>query len=90
LEATLPIPFLQTKENPVNVRPEDGICRSCGGHLQIVDFDDVSLTVTCLECADGYEVETDAFGDGCLTYYFLLMAERVLREECDEFDRDAA
>jgi hypothetical protein len=74
----------------VNVRPEDGVCRSCGGHLQIVDFDDVSLSVTCLECAEGYDVETDAFGDGCLTYYFPLMAKRVLGEESDVLDRDAA
>jgi len=74
----------------VNVRPDDGVCRSCGGHLQIVDFDDISLSVTCLECADGYDVETDAFGDGCMKYYFPLVARRLLEEESDELDRDAA
>lgn len=74
----------------MNVRPDDGVCRSCGGHLQIVDFDDISLSVTCLECADGYDVETDAFGDGCMKYYFPLVARRLLEEESDELDRDAA
>jgi hypothetical protein len=66
------------------------VCRSCGGHLQIVDFDDVSLTVTCLECADGYDVETDAFGDGCRTYLLPLMAKRLFGEASDALDRDAA
>jgi hypothetical protein len=74
----------------VYVRKEDGVCRSCGGQLQIVDFDDASLSVSCLECADGYDVETDAFGDGCLTYYFPLMAKRVLGKENDGSDRSAA
>jgi hypothetical protein len=65
----------------VIVRLEDGACRSCGGQLQILDFDDVSLSVTCLECSDSYDVETDAFGDGCMTYHFPLMAKRMLGEE---------
>lgn len=64
----------------MNVRPEDGVCRSCGGRLQIVDFDDVSLTVTCLDCADGYDVESDAFGGGCMTYYFPLLVARFTRK----------
>lgn len=33
----------------VNVRPVDGVCRSCGGPIQITDFDDCSMTVTCVE-----------------------------------------
>jgi hypothetical protein len=72
----------------MNVRPEDGACRSCGGQLQIMDFDDVSLTVSCLQCADGYDVETDAFGDGCLRYYFPLMAGRLFGQEGDALDLD--
>jgi len=55
---------------------KDGSCRSCNGQLEITDVDDVSMTVVCLECSDSYDVETDAFGDGCMTYYFPLMAQR--------------
>jgi len=62
------------------VDTEDGVCRSCGGQLEILDFDDVSLEVTCLDCADSYAVETDAFGDGCMTYYFPLMTARLFDE----------
>ncbi|MCE9530872.1 MAG: hypothetical protein K8T89_07080 [Planctomycetes bacterium] len=61
----------------MNVDPNDGVCRTCGGPLQIIDFDDVTLTVACIECSDIYDVETDAFGDGCMTYHFPLMAERL-------------
>jgi hypothetical protein len=28
-------------------------------------------------CGDSYDVETDAFGDGCMTYYLGAMAERM-------------
>ena len=48
---------------------KDGCCRSCGSALQIIDADDATMTVECVECADSYAVETDAFGDGCMTYY---------------------
>ncbi len=54
---------------------KDGACRSCGGQLEITDFDDSSMTVLCRDCCDSYDVETDAFGDGCVTYYFTLIAE---------------
>jgi hypothetical protein len=66
------------------VDTEDGVCRSCGGQLEIMDFTDASLEVTCTECADSYEVETDAFGDGCVKYYFTLMTERILGKEDEE------
>lgn len=59
----------------MRVDPKDGRCRSCQGELEIVDFDDCSLTVQC-ECGECYEVETDAFGDGCMVYWFQLMVER--------------
>ncbi len=62
---------------------EDGRCRTCGGQLEILDFDDVSLHVTCTECADSYETETDAFGDGCMTYFLPLMTDRFLGKEDD-------
>ena len=55
---------------------KDGSCRSCNGQLEITDVDDVSMSVTCLECHDTYDVESDAFGDGCMTYYFPLIAQR--------------
>lgn len=59
----------------MDVDRKDGTCRSCDGSLAIVDFDDCSLTVRCEECGDVYDVETDAFGDGCMTYWFPLMLE---------------
>ncbi|MCA8999489.1 MAG: hypothetical protein KDA80_21015 [Planctomycetaceae bacterium] len=59
------------------VEMTDGRCRSCGGQLQIVGADDVSLDVECLneKCADGYTVETDSFADGGIHYWRLIMAE---------------
>jgi len=53
----------------MRVDPKDGVCRSCGGELQIIDADDATMTVECDDCADVYFVEPDAFGDGCMTYY---------------------
>jgi len=38
----------------------------------------------CLVCGDTYEVETDAFGDGCMTYHVPLVAERLLGSVRDE------
>ena len=35
-----------------------GRCRACGGPLQILDANR-SLTVTCVECADTYDLEPD-------------------------------
>lgn len=70
----------------MRVDPKDGVCRSCRGPLDIVDFDDVSMTVVCDNptCGDEYDVETDAFGDGCVTYYFQLVAERMLGGDHEE------
>ena len=56
---------------------KDGSCRTCGGTLQIVDADDATMEVLCIECADSDLVETDAFGDGCMTYYVGFMANRM-------------
>ena len=63
------------------VNLEDGRCRECGGQLEIMDSDDCSLSVTCLECAESYDVEPDAFGDGCMTYYFPLRVQQLLGDE---------
>ncbi|MBX3452809.1 MAG: hypothetical protein KF777_24950 [Planctomycetaceae bacterium] len=53
----------------MRVNPKDGTCRGCGGELTIIDADDATMTVECERCGDVYLVETDAFGDGCMTYY---------------------
>lgn len=39
-----------------------GRCRSCGGPLQILDAN-CSRTVTCVECADTYDLEPTALDD---------------------------
>lgn len=31
----------------------------------------------CFVCGDTYETETDAFGDGCMTYWFAMMTENL-------------
>ena len=62
---------------------KDGRCRTCGSQLNIVDADDATMTVECIECGDGYQVETDAFGDGCMTYYPAVMA-RIMEEGDDD------
>lgn len=63
------------------VELEDGKCRSCDGQLEIMDVDDAMMSVTCTECADSYDVEPDAFGDGCMTYFFPLRTRQLLGEE---------
>ena len=65
----------------MRVKTSDGTCRSCGGELTIIDADDATMTVEC-ECGDSYLVETDAFGDGCMTYYVGFLTER--QESDDE------
>ncbi len=64
------------------VEREDGYCRSCGGQLKIIDADDATMTVECQDCGDEYDVEPDAFGDGCVTYYIPFMTQRL--EEGDD------
>ena len=36
----------------------------------------------CFVCGDSYETETDAFGDGCMTYLPAMMAAKM--QEGDE------
>jgi len=64
----------------MRVATKDGTCRSCGGELTIIDADDATMTVEC-ECGDSYQVEPDAFGDGCMTYYVGFMAAQGDFEE---------
>ena len=55
---------------------------------EIVEVDDVPLTVQCVgECGDSYDVETDALGDGCVTYV-ALMAQRLSHLDRDGFERE--
>ena len=68
----------------MQVDPEDGECRECGGRLTITDSDDATMTVLCDECGDGYDVETDAFGDGCMKYFVPLQVRKRLGEEEDD------
>ena len=63
----------------MRVDPNHGSCRTCGGILEIVEADDAMMSVECTNesCCDSYEVEPDAFGDGCMIYYFGMMTERI-------------
>ena len=61
----------------MRVNPRDGCCRSCKGHLEIVDALDDALTVRCESCGEIYDVETDAFHDGGMTYYVDFLAEQM-------------
>ena len=47
----------------------DGVCRRCGGVLQVTGAEDATMTVACTRCGDTYCVEPDAFQDGCMVYY---------------------
>lgn len=58
----------------MRVHPQDGTCRECGSVLAIIDADDVTMTVECVEAGHLYLVEPDAFGDGCMTYYVGFLA----------------
>lgn len=66
----------------MRVDPTDGVCRSCGGLLEIVDADDATMTVEC-ECGDSYLVEPDAFGDGAMVYLPGFLTERQEEQEDD-------
>ena len=61
---------------------KDGRCRECSGQLEIVGADDATMDVVCQSCGDEYVVETDAFGDGGITYWPQVMANQ-------EGDRDS-
>jgi hypothetical protein len=64
------------RSSAMRVDPNDGLCRSCRGELEIVDVDDATMSVECTDCGDSYQVETDAFDDGCMTYYVGFIAAR--------------
>jgi hypothetical protein len=60
----------------MQVSLKDGSCRSCKGQLEIIEADDATMTVACVDCADSYVVETDAFGDGAIEYWPAFIAEQ--------------
>lgn len=64
----------------MKVNRKDGVCRTCGGELDITDADDATMTVECQECDELYLVEPDAFGDGCMTYYVAFLTGREVHE----------
>ena len=64
----------------MKVSKSDGACRECGGQLQVVEADDATMTVECLECGDTYAVEPDAFGDGGVTYYVGFLTQQAEAE----------
>lgn len=68
----------------MRVDMKDGRCRTCGSALEIVDCDDCSMQIECTECGDSYDVEPDAFGDGCMTYYVGMMAEKMEAGDAEE------
>ncbi len=49
---------------------EDATCPECLGQLEIDEIDDCSMYVTCTNCEHEMQVEPDAFGDGCIKYYW--------------------
>ena len=63
----------------MNVDLADGCCRECGGQLKIIGGDDATLAVEC-ECGETYDVETDAFGDGCAKYHFALQVAQLEKD----------
>jgi len=68
----------------MRVDPHDGRCRDCRGELEIIEADDATMTVQCLECGDSYLVETDAFGDGAIHYYPEFMARQLAEPARDD------
>ena len=65
----------------MRVNPKDGTCRSCHGELEIIEVDDATMTVECIECGDTYAVEPDDFGDGAIVYYPGFLAEQLEQGE---------
>jgi hypothetical protein len=59
----------------MRVNSQNGGCRQCQGELGIIDADDATMTVCCLDCGDSYVVETDACNDGGIHYWPRFVAE---------------
>jgi len=61
----------------MQVNALDGRCRNCDGILEIVGADDTTMSVECTDCGDEYDVETDAFNDGCIKYWPAVLVEQM-------------
>ena len=61
----------------MRVRSDDAVCSQCGGEFEIVDADDATMTVECVDCGDLLVLEPDALGDGCIDYYIPFLADRA-------------
>lgn len=64
------------------VRLGDGKCRECQGQLNIVEATEDTLEVECTECEAAYTVEVDAFKDGGIHYWPLMMSG--IEDACDD------
>ena len=54
---------------------DDGACPECKGQLRVIEVDDSSMLVQCVDCNESMKVEPDAFGDRCVDYYVPFYAE---------------
>ena len=70
----------------MKVNKQDGVCRECRGELAVVEADDATMTVECLECGETYAVEPDAFRDGGVIYYVGFLAEQAEAESVSRAD----
>jgi hypothetical protein len=59
----------------IHVNRSDGVCRECGGTLQVTDADDATMFVECDDCGEGYSIEPDGLGDAGMEYWPAMMAE---------------
>jgi hypothetical protein len=55
-------------------------CRTCDSALDVIDILDSTMRVRCLECDDTYEIDTESFGDGGLTYFVPLLNGKPRKE----------
>ena len=73
----------ESEIDPIPVPPERLRCADCDGEMQVVDADDISLFVECVDCESEIRVEVDALGDGGIDYWPRITATK----ESDAFDR---
>lgn len=67
------------------VHKSHGVCH-CGGQIEILEVDDVAMDCECTKCGDDTRVEIDAFKDGGVHYWPMMMAEQESNE--DDFEED--
>ena len=62
---------------------KDGACPECEGQLKVMEVDEYSMSVQCVDCEEVMRVEPDAFGDGCVDYYIPFYAESQMADLAD-------